>query len=99
MSVSDRGLKGSPRKNSKAKEERPAEAIVAPGKEEKGQKGKEEEIERRGKTARAYEMGKLLAGKAREKKITRVVFDRGGYKYHGRVKAVAEGARDGGLRI
>lgn len=50
-----------------------------------------------GKVAMAYLVGKLLAEKAKAKKITTVVFDRAGYKYHGRVKALAEGARDGGL--
>lgn len=44
-------------------------------------------------------LGKLLAEKALAKKITTVVFDRGYYKYHGRVKAVAEGAREGGLKF
>jgi large subunit ribosomal protein L18 len=43
--------------------------------------------------------GKALAAKAREKGIEAVVFDRGGYKYHGRVKAFAEGAREGGLKF
>lgn len=47
----------------------------------------------------AREVGKLIAKKAIEKKITKVVFDRGGYKYHGRVKALAEGAREGGLKF
>jgi len=47
----------------------------------------------------AFEAGKLLAGKAREAGVERVVFDRGGYKYHGRVKAFAEGARKGGLEF
>lgn len=42
-------------------------------------------------------VGEFLARKALEKKIKRVVFDRNGYKYHGRVKALAEGARQGGL--
>ncbi|TFG35787.1 MAG: 50S ribosomal protein L18, partial [Parcubacteria group bacterium] len=51
------------------------------------------------KTARAFNLGKLIAGKALEKKIEKVVFDRGGYKYHGRIKAVAEGAREGGLKF
>ena len=43
--------------------------------------------------------GKLLAERAREQGITKVVFDRGGYLYHGRVKAFAEGAREGGLEF
>ena len=49
------------------------------------------------KTDRAYEAGKLLASKAEAKKIQKAVFDRGGYKYHGRVRRAAEGAREGGL--
>ena len=51
------------------------------------------------KTDRARLAGKLLAERAREKGITKVVFDRGGYVYHGRVKAFAEGAREGGLEF
>jgi len=47
----------------------------------------------------ALEVGKLLAQKALAKKITTVVFDRGGYKFHGRVKAIADGARAGGLKF
>jgi large subunit ribosomal protein L18 len=47
----------------------------------------------------AFEAGKLLAERALEKGIETVVFDRGGYKYHGRVKAFAEGAREGGLKF
>lgn len=47
----------------------------------------------------AKKTGELIAKKALEKKIGKAVFDRGGYKYHGRVKAVAEGAREGGLRF
>lgn len=45
----------------------------------------------------AFAAGKLLAERARAEGIEAVVFDRGGYKYHGRVKAFAEGAREGGL--
>ena len=44
-------------------------------------------------------LGELLAKKAKKKKITKVVFDRGGYKYHGRVEKFAEGARKGGLKL
>ncbi len=47
----------------------------------------------------AYEVGKIITEKAKALKIEKVVFDRGGYKYHGRVRAIAEGARDGGLRF
>ena len=51
------------------------------------------------KTEHAYAVGKELAQLAKAKKIKQVVFDRGGYKYHGRIKATAEGAREGGLRF
>jgi len=51
------------------------------------------------KVAIAYQVGKLLAQKAIEKNYKKVVFDRGGYKYHGRVKSLAEGAREGGLKF
>ena len=49
------------------------------------------------KTEASRAAGKALAEKARELGVTQVVFDRGGYVYHGRVKAFAEGAREGGL--
>ena len=51
------------------------------------------------KTAASAAVGKLLAERATGRGITRVVFDRGGYKYHGRVKALADGAREGGLQF
>ncbi|MGQ0576705.1 MAG: 50S ribosomal protein L18 [Pseudonocardia sp.] len=51
------------------------------------------------KKARAAEVGKLLAARAREAGITAVVFDRGGYEYHGRVAALADAAREGGLEF
>ncbi|MBV9775029.1 MAG: 50S ribosomal protein L18 [Gemmatimonadetes bacterium] len=51
------------------------------------------------KTEMSRAAGKALAEKAREAGITQVVFDRGGYLYHGRVKAFAEGAREGGLEF
>lgn len=55
------------------------------------------EIKKGKKTERAQKVGVSIAEKALEKKIKEVVFDRGGYKYHGRVKALAEGARERGL--
>lgn len=51
------------------------------------------------KTEKAQWVGKRLAELAKEKGIENAVFDRGGYRYHGRVKAVADGARDGGLKF
>ena len=51
------------------------------------------------KTAVAKKVGKALADMAKEKGITEVVFDRNRYRYHGRVKAVADGAREGGLKF
>lgn len=48
---------------------------------------------------RSKELGLLIAKKAGAKKINEVVFDKGSYKYHGRVKALAEGAREGGLKF
>ncbi len=47
----------------------------------------------------ASKLGKEIAEKVLAKKIVSIVFDRGGYKYHGRVKALAEGAREGGLKF
>jgi large subunit ribosomal protein L18 len=47
----------------------------------------------------AFKIGELVAKKAQEKKISQVVFDRGGYKYHGKIKALADGAREGGLKF
>ena len=49
------------------------------------------------KTEISLSLGKLIAKKAKAKEISKVVFDRGSYKYHGRVKAAADGAREGGL--
>lgn len=51
------------------------------------------------KAVLAVEVGRIIAKKAIEKKINKVIFDRGGYKYHGRVKSLAEGAREGGLKF
>jgi large subunit ribosomal protein L18 len=63
---------------------------------------KEKEIANRTgikKTEQAKLVGKLLAAKCKEKGIEKVVFDRSGYKYHGRVKSLADAAREGGLKF
>jgi len=58
------------------------------------------EVKAKGKkTAISMELGKLIAKKALAKKIAKVIFDRGGNKYHGRVKMAADGAREGGLKF
>jgi large subunit ribosomal protein L18 len=56
-------------------------------------------IDGKGKVAKGKAVGKLLAEKAKAAGIKKVVFDRAGYRYHGRVQAVAEGAREGGLEF
>ncbi len=56
-------------------------------------------VEGKGKVGTSGAVGKLLAQRAKEKGITTVAFDRGGYLYHGRVKALADGARAGGLQF
>ena len=73
----------------KGKKKRPKSKITRPG----------DIVARKGKVAVAYEVGKLIAKKALEKKIGKVGFDRGGYQYRGRVKALAEGAREGDLKF
>lgn len=65
--------------------------VSASSKDIKANKMKKAEI--------AAEVGKLLSERAKEKNISRVVFDRGSAKYHGRIKALADGAREGGLRF
>ena len=67
--------------------------LVAASTTEKGFKGNGGNIEAAGK------IGKAIAKKALDKGIKKVVFDRGGFVYHGRVKALAEGAREGGLEL
>ena len=57
------------------------------------------QVEGKGKVARSFALGRFIAAKAKEKGVAKVVFDRGGYQYHGRVKAVADGARKGGLEF
>lgn len=62
----------------------------------------EKDIKKEGKVAKqekAFLIGKVLAQKANKKGFSKVVFDRSGYLYHGRVKQLAEGAREGGLKF
>ena len=66
--------------------------VVAAGSTEKDSKNG-------GNVAGAKEIGKLVAERAKDKGIKAVVFDRGGYQYHGRVKALAEAAREAGLEF
>uniref|UniRef100_A0A832I3R7 Large ribosomal subunit protein uL18 n=1 Tax=Eiseniibacteriota bacterium TaxID=2212470 RepID=A0A832I3R7_UNCEI len=56
-------------------------------------------VEGKGKVGVSASVGRLLAERAREKGVTAVAFDRGGYLYHGRVKALADGARAAGLQF
>ena len=51
------------------------------------------------KSEKSVQVGKMIAEKAKAAGVSKVVFDRAGYKYHGRVKAVADGAREGGLEF
>jgi large subunit ribosomal protein L18 len=67
--------------------------VVAASTSEKGSKGTG------GNVAAAREIGKRVAQRAKEHGITKVVFDRGGYLYHGRVKALADAAREAGLEF
>jgi large subunit ribosomal protein L18 len=57
------------------------------------------ELSGKNKRQQATAVGKLIAQRAKDAGITQVVFDRGGYLYHGRVKALADGAREGGLEF
>ncbi len=57
------------------------------------------DVEKMNKSDKARLVGKVIANKAKEKNISSVVFDRSGYLYHGRVKSLAEGAREGGLKF
>ena len=71
--------------------------LVSASSLEQGKDGKKHIVG--GNIASAKQGGKLIAERAKEKGIEAVVFDRGGYLYHGRVKAVADAAREGGLKF
>jgi len=73
--------------------------VIGALQEAKGQQAKPDAKGAKGKIAASKEVGKRVAQLAKEKGIERVCFDRGGYLYHGRVKAVADGAREGGLNF
>jgi large subunit ribosomal protein L18 len=59
----------------------------------------ESDLRSLGRMEQAAEAGRVLARRAREAGVERAVFDRGGYRYHGRVRAFAEGVREGGLAV
>ncbi len=73
--------------------------LVAAASIEKGKGVKGEKRPTGGNLASAKEVGKLIAQRAKSKGIEKVVFDRGGYLYHGRVKALADAAREAGLKF
>lgn len=58
-----------------------------------------ESAEKQNKVQKSFEVGKEIAKKARKLNLKNVVFDKGSFKYHGRIKALAEGARSGGLNL
>ena len=57
------------------------------------------EVKEKNKTTRSYKVGELLGEMIKKKGIERILFDRGGFRYHGRVKAVAEGLRKSGIKF
>jgi large subunit ribosomal protein L18 len=74
-------------------DDRAGHTLAAASTEDKDLKGTSANVEG------AKKVGELLAKRAKEAGIENVVFDRGGYRYHGRVKSLAEGAREGGLKF
>jgi large subunit ribosomal protein L18 len=78
-----------------------AEGKKAEGKKAEGEKAEGEKKARRtgGNVAAAKALGKVIAERAKAKGVSKVVFDRGGYIYHGRVKALADAAREAGLQF
>jgi large subunit ribosomal protein L18 len=73
--------------------------LVSASSLEQGKDGDSKKHITGGNIASAKKVGKLIAERAKEKGIESVVFDRGGYLYHGRIKAVADAAREGGLKF
>jgi large subunit ribosomal protein L18 len=73
--------------------------LVAATSVEKGKGVKGEKRPTGGNVGSAKDVGKLIAERAKEKGIEKVVFDRGGYLYHGRIKALADAAREAGLKF
>ena len=73
--------------------------LVSAASVEKGKGAKGEKRPTGGNRAAAKEVGKLIAERAKKKGIKKVVFDRGGYLYHGRIKALADAAREAGLEF
>jgi large subunit ribosomal protein L18 len=80
-------------------DDRAGVTVTAASSLEPAVKAKLEAGERGGNQAGAKAIGRIVAERLKEKGITRVVFDRGGFLYHGRVKAVADGAREAGLEF
>jgi len=72
--------------------------VIASDKELKG-KASNKDKKMTAKSVISFEVGKLISKKAKDLKIESVIFDRGGHKYHGRVKSLADGAREGGLKF
>jgi large subunit ribosomal protein L18 len=85
----------------KAEEKKPSEkaASEAPASEKKPAREKAKAVASGGNVAGAKQVGKLIAERAKAQGVTKVVFDRGGYLYHGRVKALADAAREAGLEF
>jgi large subunit ribosomal protein L18 len=84
----------------KKPESKKAQGEQAEGQKPEGQKdGHKKEKRTGGNVAAAKALGKVIAERAKAKGVKKVVFDRGGYIYHGRVKALADAAREGGLEF